>query len=100
FARALFLAGVSLCVLPTLLPDRWGGLASPVSLRYPEKFAVAFLLALAILSALAFDFFRRRAGPTRWPLFAGFLLAAMAVAAFLFPLACGRLAAGIIRAAP
>jgi hypothetical protein len=100
FARVLFLAALAVCVLPSLLPARWGGLASPLSLRYPEKFAVALVLALAILTALAFDHLRRRAEATRWPLPAGLLLAMLAAAASLFPLPCGRLAARVIGAGP
>jgi hypothetical protein len=100
FARVLFLAALAVCVLPSLLPARWGGLASPLALRYPEKFAVALVLALAILSALAFDHLRRRAEATRWPLPAGLLLAVLATAASLFPLPCGRLAALAIGAGP
>jgi hypothetical protein len=100
FARLLFLAALAACVLPSLLPAAWGSLPSPVALRYPEKFAAAMILALGILSALAFDFFRRPADPPRWPLTAGLLLALLAAAAFFFPLPCGRLAARVIGAGP
>jgi hypothetical protein len=100
FARALFFAALVVCVLPGLLPARWSGLGSPLPLRYPEKFAVALVLALAILSGLAFDSFRRQSDRPRWPLGAGIVLSVLAVAAFLFPSPCGRLAARIIGAGP
>ena len=60
FARVLFLVSLAAAVLPTLLPDEWLGLPSPIPLRFPEKFAVDFALALAILSGLALDRFRER----------------------------------------
>jgi hypothetical protein len=43
----------------SLLPERWGSLAAPLPLRYPEKLAVSLVFALAICSGLAFDRFRR-----------------------------------------
>ena len=43
----LFLAGLLVTVPGSLLPEGWKGLASPLPLRYPEKFAVALVFAEA-----------------------------------------------------
>jgi hypothetical protein len=51
FAKAFFLAGLLLSVAPSLVPASWGSGRSPLPLRYPEKFAVAAVFALAIFAA-------------------------------------------------
>jgi hypothetical protein len=91
FARALFAIGLVLSVLPSLMPAAWGSLHSPIPLRYPEKFAASLVLALGVLSGVAFDAFRRDR-KVRWTLWAGAALAALAGLAFLFPVTCGSLA--------
>jgi hypothetical protein len=88
-ARALFLAGLLVTVPASLLPARWGSLPSPVPLRYPEKFAVALILALAISAGLAVDHFRRSGRRPRWLIVVGAVLALAAAGASLFP---GRVA--------
>jgi hypothetical protein len=85
FARALFLAGLLLAVPGSLLPARWWSLRSPLPLRYPEKFSVALVFALAISSGLAFDHFRRSRRRPRWLIAAAAALALLAVGARLFP---------------
>lgn len=96
FARALFLAGLLVTVPGSLLPERWGGIASPLPLRYPEKFAVSLVFALAIISGLAFDRFRRPGPRPWWTIVAGALLALLAAGVHLFPGRSGLLAAGLV----
>ncbi|HVE65878.1 MAG TPA: hypothetical protein VNC59_04795, partial [Thermoanaerobaculia bacterium] len=55
FARILLVSSLFAAVVPSLLPSGWGKLPSPLPLRFPEKFSVAIVLALAILTALALD---------------------------------------------
>ena len=85
FARWLFLVALAAAVLPSFLPKAWGGILAPVPLRFPEKFAVAIALSLAILSALVFDRLRGSARLPRWGLAVGAVLLVLAGAAFLAP---------------
>ena len=96
FARGLFLAGLLVAVPGSLLPARWGRLVSPLPLRYPEKFAVALVFALAVYSGLAFDFFRRRNRLPRWTILAGAVLTVLAVGVNLFPGRCGVFAVRLV----
>jgi hypothetical protein len=98
FARVLFAAGLGVCVLPSLLPARWGGADSPLPLRYPEKFAVSLVFALAVLAGAAFDLFRRTPPKARWTVSVGALLAALAAGVLLFPGPSGWLAVSLIGA--
>lgn len=98
FARALLAAGLAGCVLPSLLPARWGGMHSPLPLRSPEKFAVSLVLALAILAGLAFDLFRRSPAKVSWTIGVGALLTLLAAGTFLFPEPSGRFAVSLIGA--
>jgi hypothetical protein len=95
FARVLFLLGLAVTVLPSFLPESWEDVASPLPLRYPEKFAVAVVLAIAILSGLAFDRFRSAVRAPRWALAAGGVLALAAALAYLLPASTGRIAAAL-----
>jgi hypothetical protein len=92
FARVLALAVLVVSVTPSLLPASWGRLASPLSLRNPEKFAVGLALALAILAALAFDRFRKLAPRPRGMLVAAKVLCLFAALSWLWPDAAGRFA--------
>jgi hypothetical protein len=92
FARALFLTGLLLSVPGSLMPARWGNLPSPLPLRYPEKFSVALIFALAVYSGLAFDLFRQSGRRPRWLIVAGAVLALLAAGAWLFPESAGLLA--------
>ncbi len=96
FGRALLVAALAASVLPSLLPARWGDLRSPLALRNPEKFAIALVFALALLSALSFDEFRRSRIKPRWTLFIAGILCLMAAAAWLLPSAVGRFAMGLV----
>jgi hypothetical protein len=98
FARVLFLTALTTAVMPSFLPASWAGLPSPLPLRFPEKFAVAFVFALAILSGLAFDRFRGKAPRPRWILVAAALLALVAAAAALVPARTSAIAVGIVQA--
>ncbi len=100
FGRWLLAIALAISVPPSLFPASWGEIRSPVPLRYPEKFAVAIALALAVLAGLGFDAWRKKRPRVRGPLFAGVALALAAVAALLFPGPSGRLAAGAIGATP
>ena len=99
FARILFGVGLSLAVVPSLLPEKWGNLSSPVALRSPEKFAVAVSLALAIAAGVAFDRFRREK-PDRWTIAVAAALAISSVASRIFPDAVGLAAARSVGADP
>ena len=96
FSRTLFLFALLLAVLPGFLPVRWAGLPSPLPLRYPEKFVVMLVLALAILAASAFDRFRLPARPPRWALGVAVSLAALTGAAAVFPGTAGALAVQLV----
>jgi len=98
FARALFVVALAVAVLPSFLPSGWEGLPSPLPLRFPEKFAVGFVFALAILSGLAFDRFRETSRRPRWIFAAGALLVILAGAAALFPHRASAIAVGIAQA--
>jgi hypothetical protein len=93
FARWLLPAALVLLVAPSLLPARFGGLASPLALRHPEKFAVALVLGLSILAAILLDRLREPRGSLRGAIVVAALLAAVAGAALLFPRSAGSLAA-------
>ncbi len=92
FARALLLVGLAASVVPSLFPRSWDELPSPVPLRYPEKFAVAVILSLAILVGFAVDRLRTAERLPPWVIGVGALLATLAAAALLFPELAGRLA--------
>ena len=92
FGRVLALAALAVCVIPSLLPARWGKIASPLPLRNPEKFAVGLVLALAVLAGLAFDNFRPAPPRTRGLLLAAAALCLFAGAAWLWPARVGGIA--------
>jgi hypothetical protein len=96
FARILFLLAVTVSVAPSFLPRVWARHASPIPLRFPEKFAVAVMFALAILAGLAFDRFRNRGYSPRWTLVVVGALTVVAVAAALVPERAGRLAVAVV----
>jgi hypothetical protein len=92
FARAFLAAGLLLSVSPSLVPSSWATRSSPLPVRYPEKFAIASVFALAIVAAYGFEAFRRRGWSRRWIIVGGGMFAASAAAAALFPLAIARFA--------
>jgi hypothetical protein len=96
FARGLFLAGLLVAVPGSLLPLRWRGLPSLIPLRYPEKFGVALVFALAIYCALAFDAFRLSGRRPGWILATGALFALLAVGIRLFPDWSGSVAVAMV----
>ena len=96
FARGLFLAGLLVTVPGSLIQSRWGGLESPVSLRYPEKLCVSLVLALGIYAGLAFDAFRRRRWKLRWTLAMGALFALLGAVSHFFPEQAGWLAVSAV----
>ena len=98
FARVLFLVTVAISVPPSLWPARWNNVASPLPLRYPEKFAVGIVLALSILAASAFDEYRSGARAGRWVLGVGAAFALLAGAAALFPAPTGQFATAAVGA--
>jgi hypothetical protein len=100
FARVLLVSALFAAVAPSLLPSRWGRLPSPLPLRFPEKFAVAIVLALAVLTALAVDRFRSSGRSPRWALLGGGVLALAAGLAAVFPGPAGRLAVELIGSPP
>ncbi len=100
FAMALALGALVLTVLPGFAPRAMLEWASPIPLRYPEKFCVALALALAIAAGLALDRFRQSGAPSRRILAVAALLAAAAAGAALWPAPAGRLAVAAVGAAP
>jgi hypothetical protein len=90
FARVLLGIALAASVLPSLLPQSLGHLASPLALRNPEKFAVAAALALAILAARAFDVYRSRGRRPRGSLGVAALLALAAGLTALWPADAAR----------
>jgi hypothetical protein len=102
FARVFLVLSLALAVPPSLVPvdSALGLLRSPLPLRNPEKFAVAILFALALLSGLALDRLRQPGRRPRWPLGIAVALAALAAGAALFPEAAGRLAVALIGGTP
>jgi hypothetical protein len=100
FGRVLLAGSLVAAVAPSVFPAGWGRLPSPLPLRFPEKFAVAIVLALAVLTALAVDRFRASRRAPRWLLAAGGALAAGAGLAALFPEAAGRLAVRVTGSPP
>lgn len=100
FARALFWGALAACVLPSLIPPALSRFPSPLPLRYPEKFAVALVLAMAMLTAVAFDRWRASRPRLEWVLGVGAALAGLAAAAALVPQPFGRLAIRLIGGQP
>ena len=96
FARILLLCSLAAAVVPGLLPSRWAGWKSPLPLRYPEKFTVALLFALAILAGLAYDRLRNSARAPRWPLAIAVGLTILALAAAVFPERAGDLGVSVV----
>jgi len=95
FVRALFVAGALLAMSGILVPAAWGNRRSAIPIRFPEKFSVALVLALAVAAGLAFDRIRRDGWAPRWPLRAGVGLALAAAGASLLP---GRAGSAAVRA--
>ncbi|HEY6051548.1 MAG TPA: hypothetical protein VIZ58_09890, partial [Thermoanaerobaculia bacterium] len=97
FILAIAIGAAAVCVLPWFLPASWGDWRSPVPLRYPEKFAVALVFALAAGAGLAADAFRTGARLPGWRLPVALALAAAAGAAALAPMAVGGAATAALR---
>ncbi len=98
FAKALLFVTLAIAVPPSLWPARWNQVSSPLPLRYPEKFAVGIVLALAILAASAFEEYRAGARVPRWVLAVGAVLALAASATALLPGPTGRFATAAVGA--
>jgi hypothetical protein len=98
FARVLLLLAVAAAVPPSLVPlySRVGRLSSPIPLRNPEKFSVAIVFALAILTGIAWDRLRRAERAPRWVLGMTALLTAAAAGSALYPAVAGRAAVGLV----
>ena len=93
FSRVLLLGACAISVPPSLVPIGWAtGIASPLPLRNPEKFAVVFALSLAILAAIGLDSWRKGMRIPLWALSAGAVFAALALGCVLFPDATAALA--------
>jgi hypothetical protein len=99
FARWLFALALIVSVLPSLVPVSWERLPSPIPLRNPEKFAVAWTFALALFAGLALDRFRRLGWP-RWILAVAAGLCLLAIGLTFFGRPLGRWAVGAIQGDP
>jgi hypothetical protein len=89
FARFLFVIALLVSVLPSLVPASWERLPSPIPLRNPEKFAVAWMFALALLAGFSLDRLRRIGWP-RWTLAIAVALCLLAVGVTIFQKPLGR----------
>ena len=94
-ARALLVAGLALSVPGSLVPASLAGRSAPIALRYPEKFAVAIALALALFAGLGLDASRTWRRPPRWIFGAAVALGVASVLAALLPAGMGRAAVGL-----
>jgi hypothetical protein len=99
FARLLFVLALFVSVVPSLVPVSWERLPSPIPLRNPEKFAVAWTFALALFAGLSLDRFRRIGWP-RWTLAVAVLLCLLAIGLTLFGRPLGRWAVAAIQGDP
>ena len=100
FGRVLLVLSLGLAIPGSFLSQRWGHISSPVPLRYPEKLAVALVLAAAILAGLFYEDQRRSPSRRAWPLAIGGVLCVLAVTASLFPEFSGRAAVRLLGAEP
>jgi hypothetical protein len=85
FGRLLFFLALLISVPPSLVPQAWEKVPSPLPLRNPEKFSVVLVFALAVVAGLAFEELRAAAPRRRWTLAIAAGLAALAGVAALFP---------------
>jgi hypothetical protein len=97
FAHVLALTALAVCVIPSLIPSRWGDIASPLPLRNPEKLAVGLVLGLAVLAGLAFDQFRQAPPRTRGLLVIASALSLFAGVSWLWPGRVGGMALEVLR---
>jgi len=100
FARVLFFLTLGAAALPSLMPASWARLSSPLPLRNPEKLVIGSVFALAILTALAFDWSARWTRARRSLIAIGGLFLLLAVAAHLRPQAFGRAAVRLVGSEP
>jgi len=100
FVRVLFVASLLFAMAGGLVPAGRRDGASPIPLRFPEKFSVAVVLALALGAGLAFDRCRRGELPRRSLLGVAAALALAAVAARAFPALVGTAAVEAVGAPP
>jgi hypothetical protein len=91
FCRWMAASGVGLALLGHVVPAAWGGLASPIPLRYPEKFMLGATFGLAVAAGLAVDALREApASRRRWILSTAAAFTACALAARMVPEAAGN----------
>ena len=99
FTRLLFVLALVVSVLPSLVPVSWERLPSPIPLRNPEKFAVAWTFALALLAGLSLDRLRRVGWP-RWTFAVAVSLTLLAVGITIFRRPVSRWAVAAIQGDP
>jgi hypothetical protein len=97
FARALAAAAVVLAVPPSLAPKAVLAWPSFIPLRYPEKFCIALVFALAVAAGLAAERWRAP-GASRFALAVAAVLAAATLLAARFPAGTGEAAAAAVGA--
>ena len=99
-AFAVLLTAALLCVAPSLVPSKIFSVRAPVALRNPEKFAVLFVFALAILAGLGFDRFRSKNLGRLASLGVGGALAIAALVCQMSPEWAGRFAVRVVGSDP
>ena len=82
FARFLIYAALIIAVPPNFLPNSLATANSPFPLRYPEKFGVVIVFALAILVGLSFESLRRPA-KRPWTIAVGAVIALLALLSWI-----------------
>ncbi len=91
FARWMVIIAVGLALVGHIVPAAWNGVASPIPLRYPEKFMLGATFGLAVAAGIAVDRLRRADPRTRSRVLAiagGITM--LALGAWLAPEAAGR----------
>jgi hypothetical protein len=96
FGRILFGIALVISVPPSLFPQSWEKLPSPLALRNPEKFCVVIVFALAVVAGLAFREIRSGSAGRRGMLAVGCVLAALAGVAALAPGPVGHAVASAV----
>ena len=100
FVRWLVLLTAALALIGHAVPAAWARLASPIPLRYPEKFMLGATFGLAMAAGIAVDRWLSRGTPRFAILAVSGALALCALGACLAPEEAGRFAVRAVGAPP